>query len=244
MDIADIQFVLREIDAFLWPLEDEKLRRKRERILRAATDMFVRQGYRKTNIDEIAAAAGVAKGTVYLYYRNKAELVYHAIALEKRALIARMRATAQKDLGPRERLYDLVKLSILMVREMPLTTSLIAGDHEIELALRDIHETGGEILTQVNDKQARFVMHLLDAATDGKWSRQDLKERGQVLVDLLFGLTTSTQSNALAVPWERYAETVAGTIVHGLVNMPSTRIQRNSTEQGKKLDSRPSASRR
>ena len=43
-------------------------------IVEAATRIFIRQGYRATSIDEIAAAAGVAPGTVYLYARNKEAL--------------------------------------------------------------------------------------------------------------------------------------------------------------------------
>ena len=64
MDVAELQFAIEAIESFLWPEQDEKLRRKRERILRAATDLFVRLGYRKTSIDEVAKQAGVAKGTV------------------------------------------------------------------------------------------------------------------------------------------------------------------------------------
>ena len=78
------------LETFLWPEPDGKQRAKRVRILNSATRLFVRFGYRKTSIDEVAAAAGVAKGTVYLYYRNKAELVLHAIALEKMGYLDRL----------------------------------------------------------------------------------------------------------------------------------------------------------
>src|SRR5690242_1205937 len=41
-------------------------------ILLAALDLFTKFGYRKTSIDDIAAAAQVAKRTVYLHFENKA----------------------------------------------------------------------------------------------------------------------------------------------------------------------------
>ena len=47
---------------------------KREAILGAALELFGRYGYRRTSIDDIARAAGVAKGTVYLYVENKEAL--------------------------------------------------------------------------------------------------------------------------------------------------------------------------
>ena len=40
-------------------------------ILRAAGRLFAQQGYTATNIEEIAEAAGIAKGTVYLYFPSK-----------------------------------------------------------------------------------------------------------------------------------------------------------------------------
>jgi AcrR family transcriptional regulator len=42
-----------------------------ERLLDAAQRLFVSQGYRQTNLDQIAAAAGLTKGAVYFYFRSK-----------------------------------------------------------------------------------------------------------------------------------------------------------------------------
>jgi TetR/AcrR family fatty acid metabolism transcriptional regulator len=44
---------------------------KRERILRAAIKVFARSGFYSTRVNEIAKAAGVADGTIYLYFKNK-----------------------------------------------------------------------------------------------------------------------------------------------------------------------------
>ncbi|HEX7195380.1 MAG TPA: TetR family transcriptional regulator, partial [Candidatus Limnocylindria bacterium] len=47
----------------------------RHRIIRAAHDLFVSQGYGRTTIAEIAGAAGVAVETVYAAFRNKPTLL-------------------------------------------------------------------------------------------------------------------------------------------------------------------------
>lgn len=44
-------------------------------ILDAAERLFVRYGYKKTTIDEVAGEAGVGKGTIYSYFRSKEELL-------------------------------------------------------------------------------------------------------------------------------------------------------------------------
>lgn len=45
-----------------------------DRILAAAREVFLRDGFAATNLNEIAARAGVGKGTVYRHFENKAEL--------------------------------------------------------------------------------------------------------------------------------------------------------------------------
>ncbi len=65
----------------------EETRPKRDAILDAARTLFAKQGYEETTIADIARAAGVAVGTVYLYFRNKHE-VYTAVALDIEATIA------------------------------------------------------------------------------------------------------------------------------------------------------------
>jgi len=46
-----------------------------QEVLEAALEVFVERGYAATNMDEIARRAGVSKGTLYLYYPGKAELL-------------------------------------------------------------------------------------------------------------------------------------------------------------------------
>src|ERR1044071_3889259 len=48
---------------------------KRERILRAAVDVFARNGYFNAKVSEIAKAAGVADGTIYLYFEGKEDIL-------------------------------------------------------------------------------------------------------------------------------------------------------------------------
>ena len=62
-------------------------RRQREKeqrritILRAAEDVFVRRGVAETTMDDIARAAEVSKGTLYLYFKSKDDL-YLTIATD------------------------------------------------------------------------------------------------------------------------------------------------------------------
>ena len=49
---------------------------KRSAILRAATRVFARNGYFNAKVADIARAADVADGTVYLYFKSKEEILH------------------------------------------------------------------------------------------------------------------------------------------------------------------------
>lgn len=48
---------------------------KKTRILKSAVKVFARKGFHETKVAEIARAAGVADGTIYLYFKNKDDLL-------------------------------------------------------------------------------------------------------------------------------------------------------------------------
>jgi TetR/AcrR family transcriptional regulator, mexJK operon transcriptional repressor len=61
------------------PEPENRTARKRRAIMDAATEAFLRGGYRGTSMDEIAAAAGVSKQTVYKQFSDKERLFVEII---------------------------------------------------------------------------------------------------------------------------------------------------------------------
>jgi AcrR family transcriptional regulator len=75
----------------------ERLQATRNAILQAASELFGRQGYTATTVDDIAAAAGVAKGAVYHHFRGKERLfetVLEATTAQLAAEVAQKAASA------------------------------------------------------------------------------------------------------------------------------------------------------
>ena len=60
----------------------------RERLLRAAADVFAERGYEGTRVADIAAAAGVSNGAMYAHFASKAELLVEALRTHGRRLLA------------------------------------------------------------------------------------------------------------------------------------------------------------
>lgn len=96
------------------PLQDDKA----ARILAAATAVFSRYGFRRAAIDDVAREAGVAKGTVYLYYESK-EALFRAVAQDfaDRMLAGAASACATRAPVP-ERLRRVLEAKFLYVYDV------------------------------------------------------------------------------------------------------------------------------
>jgi AcrR family transcriptional regulator len=62
----------------------------RERLLRAAAEVFAERGYDGTRVADIAAAAGVSNGALYAHFASKADLLADALRTHGRNLLAEM----------------------------------------------------------------------------------------------------------------------------------------------------------
>ncbi|HEX3359151.1 MAG TPA: TetR/AcrR family transcriptional regulator [Tepidisphaeraceae bacterium] len=70
---------------------------KRKQILAAAAQMFATQAYHKVRLDDVASAAGVGKGTLYVYFESKEEL-YFTITYESfESLLAKLKEQLSAD---------------------------------------------------------------------------------------------------------------------------------------------------
>jgi len=70
---------------------------KRERILDAAVVEIARRGYYRTTVSHIARRAGVADGTIYLYFKNKEDLLVSVFDRAMRRFIAEARGIVEDD---------------------------------------------------------------------------------------------------------------------------------------------------
>ena len=85
---------------------------KRDAILRAATDVFARNGFFQSQVADVARAAGVAAGTVYLYFRSKDDLLVSIFERTMREAIEDGRAALERVADPRQRLERLARLHL------------------------------------------------------------------------------------------------------------------------------------
>lgn len=85
---------------------------KRERILRAAVRVFARKGFYATRVSEIAKAAGVADGTIYLYFENKDDVLVSVFEHYLGKLIEVLNAEIEATQGAEERIRRIVEVQL------------------------------------------------------------------------------------------------------------------------------------
>ena len=99
---------------------------KRESILRAATSVFARNGYFNSKVADIARAADVADGTVYLYFKSKEEILHSIFDQNMADAIAAGRKLIEQLSDPREKLRQIAKLHL----------QRLGGDRELAIVFQ------------------------------------------------------------------------------------------------------------
>ena len=88
---------------------------KRDAILRAAIDVFAERGYFNAQVADVARAAGVAAGTVYLYFRSKDDLLISIFERTVKEQLRDGRDEVSAIADPAERLRRFAQLHLGML---------------------------------------------------------------------------------------------------------------------------------
>jgi len=87
----------------------ERQRQEREDlILQAAEEVLTAKGYHDTSMDEIAARVGIAKGTVYLHFSSKEDLVFALFERDMQKFIQVVEATIASTLSAQAKLGSIL----------------------------------------------------------------------------------------------------------------------------------------
>jgi AcrR family transcriptional regulator len=141
-------------------------RTTRDRLVAAAIEVFVEQGYEQARVQDIARAAGLTTGAIYANFRDKRELLLAAIAHRSAAEVETL-LQAAANTPPRDLLAALGSHIAFHEHDRPLLLdAVVASERDADLAvlLRDA-------ITQRHDRIADLVEHgksdrTIDSAID------------------------------------------------------------------------------
>ena len=98
---------------------------KRQRILDAALRTFVRHGFYNAKVSEIAREAGVAHGTVYLYFKSKEHLLRTIFEEQMGEALRYIKGKVSQIQGAKAKLKRLIEAQMELVKEHKELTELI-----------------------------------------------------------------------------------------------------------------------
>jgi len=181
----------------------------RDRILQAALDLFLRQGIRKTSVDDVAERAGLTRVTVYRYFSDRQQLIGEAFLLVNSAF-DRIRAALEQE----ETLDGYLDRMAAELTAIPL--GFMSGMAELETLHPDIH---GD-LRKGRRKLLRAIFDQLYARAESEGRLRSGLDKD--VIEALFWevVMTLPESSVLSsrglTPAEIYA-TLSGLLLHGLL---------------------------
>jgi AcrR family transcriptional regulator len=134
-----------------------------ERVLDAAAELLARWGYRRVTIEDVAAAAGIGKGTVYLHFRTKEALFLTVLLRGYRGMVIHLTSLMRAD--PREVLPGrMMRSSYLMMLDDPVARRVYLSDGEMLGRLaREAIGTLGELRLRGSEASRVHLELLRDA---------------------------------------------------------------------------------
>jgi AcrR family transcriptional regulator len=183
-------------------------------ILEAARRVLAHYGVQGATVDRVAEEAKVAKGTIYLYFDTKDELVHAAVLDGLRSMVAETVASDDVSLPPLARVRKLIldQLRIQASNQDFLKTLIIGNSLDIELE----SEAGREFM-DVYVGHLDFIASVLQHAIDrGAIRRIDPKFAAFMLGEMLTGCLRRRLLKLTSTPLESDAEAVVELFFKGI----------------------------
>ena len=169
------------------PRRDSTPGPKRDAILRAAIDVFADRGFFSAQVADIARAAGVAAGTVYLYFKSKDDLLVSIFDRSMREGLTLGRAAVADLDDPRERLRRLARAHL----------ARLGGDRNLAIVFQVELRQSTKFMERFSSTLLRDYLGLIrDAIADGQRAgifRTDIK--ATVAAKIFFGALDEMATN-------------------------------------------------
>ncbi|WP_238552931.1 TetR/AcrR family transcriptional regulator [Paenibacillus alvei] len=133
-------------------------------LMSTGKELFTQYGLKKTSVDEIVKACGIAKGSFYAFFQSKEELYYTIMQEEESFKDQKIREMLNNERSPKELLKGLFDLSFEMLETNPFLKRVQQRD-EYELLIRKLpkdkleehiqadNRAGAELIKQWQEKQ-------------------------------------------------------------------------------------------
>ncbi|MEO8443747.1 MAG: helix-turn-helix domain-containing protein [Gammaproteobacteria bacterium] len=131
---------------------EEHVRVQTARILDAANNLFLERGYRQTDMDDIAQAVGLARNSLYRYYRNKDFILFACVQRDMGAYVTEMHRLQDSHGDPLERIGAWLDMQIDIATSpahgnLAFMAEIRTDAPELRKQLMELHEAPAAVIT-------------------------------------------------------------------------------------------------
>jgi len=156
-------------------------------ILAAARKLLEQRGLEAITMEEIAAAAGVAKGTLYLYFQSKDDLILAMMSQVGENILQDVESALQSAGTPLERLIRMLAVLLGYLDRERLLFPIYARE-----VLQGKRKSRGGFWWQIQEMEEKFVQLVTDLFTEGIAAGQFIPANPRFLTFLFRGLVRAT----------------------------------------------------
>lgn len=163
------------------------IRKHRQRqILQAARDVFAKDGFDSARMDDVADASGLSKGTLYLYYKSKDDLIAGLLKTTFNDLLVQLRALLEIDNPVETRLLDYAQQMTIYMQQDASTLNIAYEFYAVAARQPNVRRL---LQTYFADYRAALTALLEQGIQRGEFASFDTAQAAIMLIALLEGLT-------------------------------------------------------
>lgn len=196
---------------------------KRERILDAAEHVFAEHGFFAARVSEIAKRAGVADGTIYLYFKSKDDLLISLFESRMERVNAALAEAIAPIARPIDKLRTFIRAYLTLVAEQPSVAEVLTVE---------LRQSSKFMKEYSNPRFAEFLRQLAAVIADGQAAGElDASVPAPLAARAIFGVLDELALSWLLQRGEKFdivraADWVGGLLIHGLAGGPG--LQRSN----------------
>jgi AcrR family transcriptional regulator len=197
------------------------LSKKKEEILKAASECFSRYGFEKTTLEDIGKLVGLNKASLYYYYKNKETIFAEVIAIEVQNAIKKIQEDLKDIKGCKNKISVYIKSKINFLKK-------VMNLHNLSVeTMRSIQPIFKNLYNEACDQEVHFISKILkNCIKNNEIINCDTKKVAKTIITITDAIKLKLVQNSesispTSIDYNKFLEEVLFTIsliIDGLKN--------------------------
>lgn len=190
----------------------KKRGQKYNQIIDAAVKVIAQNGYHNSQVSKIAKEAGVADGTIYLYFKNKEDILISLFREKMGIFVEKSKERLEKETSIEKKLFCLIEMHLMQLE----------ADHHLAIVTQlELRQSNIELRTKINavlkDYSNLIDSVVLEGMEKGFFSKDlDYRIARQIIFGSIDEVATNWVMNERKYPLTPLAKPLNETLLNGL----------------------------